>query len=36
MGLIKQITAPMRSLVRFPLFQRAVVAAEIMWLQAAA
>ena len=36
MDLIKQITAPFRSLVRFPLFQLAVVVAVILWLQAAA
>ncbi len=35
MGLIKQITAPIRGLVRFPLFQLAVVVAVILWLQAA-
>jgi|NGEPerStandDraft_6_1074524.scaffolds.fasta_scaffold73912_3 hypothetical protein len=35
MGLIKQITALIRSLVRFPLFQFAVVVAVILWLQAA-
>ena len=35
MGLIKQITAPIRSLLRFPLFQLAVVVAAILWLQAA-
>ena len=35
MGLIKQITAPIRSLVRFPLFQLAVVILLILWLQAA-
>jgi hypothetical protein len=35
MGLIKQMTAPIRSLVRFPLFQLAVVVAVILWLQAA-
>jgi hypothetical protein len=35
MGLIKQIAAPMRSLVRFPLFQLAVVVAVILFLQAA-
>jgi hypothetical protein len=35
MGLIKQIAAPIRSLVRFPLFQLAVVVALILWLQAA-
>jgi hypothetical protein len=36
MGMIKQITTPFRSLVRFPLFQLAVVVAVILWLQAAA
>ncbi|MEI9803588.1 MAG: hypothetical protein WDN48_02755 [Pseudolabrys sp.] len=35
MGLIKQITAPVRSIVRFPLFQLAVVVAVILFLQAA-
>jgi len=35
MGLIKQITAPVRSVVRFPLFQLAVVVALILFLQAA-
>src|SRR5664280_2938977 len=35
MGMIKQITAPVRSLVRFPLFQLAVVVALILFLQAA-
>ena len=35
MGMIKQITAPMRSIVRFPLFQLAVVVAVILFLQAA-
>lgn len=35
MGMIKQITAPIRSLVRFPLFQLAVVVAAILFLQAA-
>jgi hypothetical protein len=35
MGLIKQMTAPIRSLLRFPLFQLAVVVAAILWLQAA-
>ena len=35
MGLIKHMTAPIRSLVRFPLFQLAVVVAVILWLQAA-
>src|SRR5471032_250588 len=35
MGLIKQMTAPIRSIVRFPLFQLAVVVAAILFLQAA-
>ena len=35
MGLIKQIAAAIRSRVRFPLFQLAVVVAVILWLQAA-
>jgi hypothetical protein len=35
MGIIKQITAPIRSIVRFPLFQLAVVVAVILFLQAA-
>jgi hypothetical protein len=35
MGLIKHMTAPIRSLVRFPLFQLVVVIAVILWLQAA-
>lgn len=35
MGLIKQMTAPIRSLVRFPLFQLAIVVALILFLQAA-
>lgn len=35
MGMIKQITAPIRSIVRFPLFQLAVVVAVILFLQAA-
>jgi hypothetical protein len=35
MGLIKQITAPIRSIVRFPLFQLAIVVALILFLQAA-
>jgi hypothetical protein len=35
MGLIKQMTAPIRSLVKFPLFQLAVVVTVILWLQAA-
>jgi hypothetical protein len=36
MGLIQHIAAPIRRLVRFPLFQLAVVVALILWLQAAA
>lgn len=35
MGLIKHMTAPIRSLVRFPLFQLAVVIVMILWLQGA-
>ena len=35
MGMIKQITAPIRIIVRFPLFQLAVVVAVILFLQAA-
>jgi hypothetical protein len=35
MGLLKQITAPIRSIVRFPLFQLAIVVALILFLQAA-
>ena len=35
MGLIKQITAPIRAIVRFPLFQLAIVVALILFLQAA-
>lgn len=35
MGLIKQMTAPIRSLLRFPLFQLAVVVGVILFLQAA-
>src|SRR3989304_179380 len=35
MGMIKQITAPIRSIVRFPLFQLAVFIAVILFLQAA-
>jgi hypothetical protein len=35
MGLIKQMTAPIRSIVRFPLFQLAIVVALILFLQAA-
>lgn len=33
--MIKQITAPIRSIVRFPLFQLAIVVAVILFLQAA-
>lgn len=35
MGLIKHMTAPIRSLLRFPLFQLAIVIALILWLQSA-
>lgn len=35
MGILKQITAPIRSIVRFPLFQFAVVVALVLFLQAA-
>lgn len=35
MGMIHQITAPIRTIVRFPLFQLAVVVALILWLQSA-
>src|SRR5665213_2802557 len=35
MGAIKQITAPIRAAVRFPLFQLAIVVALILFLQAA-
>ncbi len=35
MGLLKQITAPVRSILRFPLFQLAIVVAIILFLQAA-
>ena len=35
MGMLKQITAPIRSIVRFPLFQLAIVVALILFLQAA-
>jgi hypothetical protein len=35
MGMIKQIMAPIRGIVRFPLFQLAVVVAMILFLQAA-
>jgi hypothetical protein len=33
MGIIHQVTAPIRSIVRFPLFQLAVVVFLILWLQ---
>jgi hypothetical protein len=36
MGMIKLFAAPIRRIVRFPLFQLAVVVAVILWLQAAA
>ena len=35
MGMLKQITAPIRAIVRFPLFQLAIVVAIILFLQAA-
>jgi hypothetical protein len=35
MGMIKLIAAPIRSVIRFPLFQLAVVVAIILWFQAA-
>ena len=35
MGMLKQITAPIRSIVRFPLFQLAIVVGIILFLQAA-
>ncbi|MDB5532449.1 MAG: hypothetical protein JWO28_764 [Hyphomicrobiales bacterium] len=35
MGMIKQIMAPIRGIVRFPLFQLAIVVAVILFLQAA-
>jgi hypothetical protein len=35
MGIIQQLMAPIRHIVRFPLFQLAVVVALILWLQAA-
>jgi hypothetical protein len=35
MGMIRHLTAPIRSIVRFPLFQLAVVVAVILFLQAA-
>jgi hypothetical protein len=34
MGMIKLLAAPVRSIVRFPLFQLAVVVAVILFLQA--
>src|SRR5215813_9380011 len=34
MGMIKLVAAPIRSIVRFPLFQLAVVVAVILFLQA--
>jgi hypothetical protein len=36
MGMIKLVSAPIRGIVRFPLFQLAIVVAVILWLQAAA
>jgi hypothetical protein len=33
--MIKLISAPIRSIVRFPLFQLAIVIGVILWLQAA-
>jgi hypothetical protein len=35
MGMLKQITAPIRSIVRFPLFQLAIVFGIVLFLQAA-
>jgi hypothetical protein len=35
MGMIKLLVAPIRSIVRFPLFQLSVVVAQILLLQAA-
>jgi uncharacterized metal-binding protein len=35
MGVFKLVSAPIRGVVRFPLFQLAVVVAVILWLQAA-
>ena len=35
MGMIRHLTAPIRSIVRFPLFQFAVVIFVILWLQGA-
>ena len=35
MGMIRHLTAPIRSIVRFPLFQLAVVIFVILWLQSA-
>src|SRR5208282_5938173 len=36
MGMIRLLAAPIRSIVRFPLFQLAVVVAIVLYLQAAA
>ncbi len=35
MGIIKLLSAPIRSIVRFPLFQLAIVVAVILFLQSA-
>lgn len=35
MGMIRHLTAPLRGIVRFPLFQLAVVIVLILWLQSA-
>ena len=35
MGVIKQMTAPIRSIIKFPLFQLVVVVGLILFLQAA-
>jgi hypothetical protein len=35
MGMIKLLSAPIRSIVRFPLFQLAIVVAVILFLQSA-
>jgi len=35
MGIIRHLTAPLRGIVRFPLFQLAVVIVLILWLQSA-
>jgi len=35
MGMIRHLTAPLRAIVRFPLFQLAVVIVLILWLQSA-